>query len=50
MIYNMRIQKFMQKTQLKKRQRDTVQYFMRYVIEDNEIKNKEIAGRQATAE
>jgi len=45
MIYNMRIQKFMQKTQLKKRQRDTVQYFMRYVIEDNEIKNKEIAGR-----
>ena len=32
MIYNLRIQKFMQKTTLKKRQRDVVQYFMRYVI------------------
>ena len=50
MIYNMRIQKFMQKSQLKKRQRDMVQYFMRYVIEDDEIQNKEVARRQATAD
>lgn len=50
MIYNMRINKFMQKTHLKKRQRDAVQYFMRYVIEDDEIKKKEITRRQATAE
>ena len=49
MIYNSRIQKFMQKTILKKRQRDVVQYFMRYVIEDNEIKKKDIARRQSTA-
>ena len=39
----------MQKTQLKKRQRDIVQYFMRYVIENKEIKKKEIARRQSTA-
>lgn len=45
MIYNLRILKFMQKTQLKKRQRDIVQYFMRYVIENKEIKKKEIAKR-----
>ena len=49
MIYNMRINKFMQKTHLKKRQRDSVQYFMKYVIEDHEIKKKEIERRQATA-
>ena len=49
MIYNQRILKFMQKTQLKKRQRDIVQYFMRYVIEDKEIKKKDIARRQSTA-
>ena len=49
MIYSTRIQKFMQKTLLKKRQRDIVQYFMRYVIENDEIKKKDIARRQATA-
>jgi len=50
MIYNMRINKFMQKTHLKKRQRDSVQHFMKYVIEDHEIKKKEVVRRQATAE
>ena len=50
MIYNMRIQKFMQKTMLKKRQRDIVQYFMRYVIENHEIKMGEIAKRSSTAD
>lgn len=50
MIYNMRISKFLQKTLLRKRQRDVVQYFMRYVIENDEIKKKEIARRASTAQ
>ena len=37
MIYNMRIGKLLQKTLLKKRQRSVVQYFLRYVIKNNEI-------------
>ena len=45
MIYNMRIMKFIQKTLLKKRQRDIVQYFMRYVVEDDEIKSRDISRR-----
>ena len=49
MIYNQRIQNFMQKTTLKKRQREIVQYFMRYVIENDEIKKKDISSRQLTA-
>ena len=50
MIYNLRILKFMEKTILKKRQRDIVQYFLRYLIEDNEIVEKDIARRHTTAE
>ena len=46
MIYNLRILKFMQKTTLKKRQRDIVQYFMRYLIEDDEINAREISRRK----
>ena len=49
MISNLRILKFLQKSQLKKRQRDIVQYFMRYVIENSEIKQEEQEGRQSTA-
>ena len=49
MIYNLRILKFMQKTTLKKRQRDIVQYFMRYLIEDDEINEREISRRKQTA-
>ena len=43
MIYNIRILRFMQKTHLKKRQRDIVQYFSRYLIEDDEIYIKDIS-------
>jgi len=50
MIYNLRILKFIQKTILKKRQRDIVQYFLRYVIEDHEIKERNISRRQKTAD
>ena len=49
-IYNLRILKFMQKTLLKKRQRDIVQYFMRYLIENDEICECEVARRAKTAE
>ena len=49
MIYNMRILRFMQKTTLKKRQRDIVQYFMRYLIEDDEINEQDISRRNKTA-
>ena len=49
MIYNMRILRFMQKTTLKKRQRDIVQYFMRYLIEDDEIQEQAISRRNKTA-
>ena len=49
-IYNLRILKFMQKTLLKKRQRDIVQYFMRYLIENDEICEREVARRAKTAE
>ena len=46
MIYNQRINKFLQKSLLMKRQRDVVQYFMRYLIEDHEIKPRsQIASR-----
>ena len=48
-IYNLRILKFMQKTLLKKRQRDIVQYFMRYLIEDDEICERAVAPRAKTA-
>lgn len=50
LIYNMRIFKFLQKTLLKKRQRDVVQYFLRFLIENHEIKKKEIASRTSTAQ
>ena len=43
MIYNIRILLFMQRTQLKKRQRDIVQYFGRYLIEDDEIIDQDIS-------
>ena len=50
MIYNLRIQKFMQKTLLKKRQRDVVQYFLRYLIEREDLKGeKSVAQRFKTA-
>lgn len=50
MIYNLRIQKFMQKTLLKKRQRDVVQYFLRYLIEREDLKGeKSVARRFKTA-
>jgi len=50
MIYNLRILKFMQKTTLKKRQRDIVQYFQRYLIADDEIKERDVSRRQKTAD
>jgi len=34
--------------QLKKRQRDSVQYFMRYVIQDDEVEKTDIARKEAT--
>ena len=45
----MRIFKFMQKTLLRKRQRQVVQFFMQYMIEDLEIKEKQNAGEKHTA-
>ena len=39
----------MQKTTLKKRQRNVVQYFMRYVIEKDQIMKEDIASRKETA-
>ena len=49
-IYNLRILKFLQKTTLKKRQRDSVQYFLRYLIENDEIHEREVARRARTAD
>ena len=44
-IFNQRVIKMITRALTKKRQRKAVQYFMRYVIENKEIKSKEIAKR-----